>query len=495
MDALFTGFVTFFSFKYIFACFVGAFLGTVIGVLPGIGPVTTMTLMLPFTLMYGPTFGLIMLTGILCGAQYGGSTTSILLNIPGEASSVVTCLDGYKMAQKGRGGAALALVAVGSFIGGTVAIVGMQLFAPWLSKAALAFGPPEYFALMVFCFFVLTNLSGDSPVKGALMFGLGLWLSCIGLDPLDGTPRFTLGSYELMGGVEFLPVAVGVFGISEILEMAFKGSASPVLKTVRLRELYPNREEMKRSVAPISRGAVIGFLVGLMPGPAAVISTFISYALEKRVSKNPQEFGHGAVEGVVGPETANNSAAISSMVPLLTLGIPFNAPSAILLAGLLMNHVEPGPLLFQNSPEVFWTFIAALYIGNVVLLILNLPLVGFFVRLCTLPSSILMPFISILCLIGVYSVRNNFFDIWLVIAFGVLGLYFRKWKYPLAPLVIGLILGPVTENSLRKSLMMFQGNPMAILDKPIALTFLGLALGVVVLKVVIIAIRSSHAEV
>jgi putative tricarboxylic transport membrane protein len=284
-----------------------------------------------------------------------------------------------------------------------------------------------------------------------MMFALGFWLSAVGLSPLDSVPRFTFGSEELMLGIEFLPVAVGVFGISEVFTIGIQHYVKPVVKLVRLRELYPTREEMKRSVGPIGRGTILGFFVGLLPGPAAVIATFISYAFEKRMSKKPEEFGHGALEGVVGPESANNSAAVISMVPLLTLGIPFNAPSAILLAGLLMHNVEPGPLLFKNSPEIFWTFVAALYIGNIMLLVLNLPLVSFFGRIATIRPSILMPFISMLCLLGVYSVRNNFFDVWVMILSGIVGVFFRKWGYPIAPLVIGLILGPMTENSLGRA--------------------------------------------
>ncbi len=286
-----------------------------------------------------------------------------------------------------------------------------------------------------------------------------------------------------MLGIEFLPVAVGIFGISEVFAIGIQHYAKPIVKLVRLKELYPTRGEIRQSVSPISRGTILGFFVGLLPGPAAVIATFVSYAVEKRISKTPQEFGHGAIEGVVGPESANNSAAVTSMIPLLTLGIPFNAPTAILLAGLLMHNVEPGPLLLQNSPEIFWTFIAALYIGNFMLIILNLPLVGIFARIAIIRPCILMPFITMLCLLGVYSVRNNFFDVWVMILSGMAGVFFRKWGYPIAPLVIGLILGPMTENSLRKSLIMFRGDLSCVFDKPIALAFLSLALAVVLMKI------------
>jgi putative tricarboxylic transport membrane protein len=494
-DALFNGFTTFMSFKYILACLIGAILGTVIGVLPGLGPTTTMSLMLPFTLSQDATFGIIMLTGILVGSQYGGSTTSILVNIPGEAASVISCLDGYQMAKKGRGGPALALVAVGSFVAGTVAIVGTQVFAPLLGAAALSFGPPEFLALMILCFILLSNLSGDSPIKGSSMFALGLWLSSIGVGPLDGVPRFSFGVDDLMLGIEFLPVAVGLFGISEIILTTVSPYVPPVLEKIRLRNLYPNREEMRRSVGPIARGSILGFFIGLIPGPATVISTFVSYALEKRVSRNSQEFGHGAVEGLVGPESANNSACVGSMIPLLTLGIPFNAPSAVLLAGLLMHNVEPGPLMFQNAPQVFWTYIAALYIGNCVLLFLNLPLVGIFARVATIRPMILMPVVSTVCLLGVYCSRNNMFDVWVMVIAGMIGVCFRIWKYPVAPLVVGLILGPMAENSFRKSLLMFHGSLWPMLDRPIALVMLSAAGAFIVAKIVYYVVRRKSAAV
>ncbi len=492
-DSLFNGFMTFLSFKYILACLIGALLGTVIGVLPGLGPTTTMSLMLPFTLSQDATFGIIMLTGILVGSQYGGSTTSILVNIPGEAASVVTCLDGYQMAKKGRGGPALALVAVGSFIAGTVAIVGTQVFAPLLGAAALSFGPPEFLALMILCFILLSNLSGDSPIKGSCMFALGLWLSSIGVGPLDGVARFSFGVDDLMLGIEFLPVAVGLFGVSEIIITTVSPYVPPVLEKIRLRNLYPSREEVRRSVGPVARGSVLGFFIGLIPGPATVIATFVSYALEKRVSKNAEEFGHGAVEGLVGPESANNSACVGSMIPLLTLGIPFNAPSAVLLAGLLMHNVEPGPLLFQNAPQVFWTYIAALYIGNVVLLFLNLPLVGIFARVATIRPMILMPVVSTICLLGVYCSRNNMFDVWVMVVAGMIGVFFRIWKYPVAPLVVGLILGPMAENSFRKTLLTFHGSLWPMADRPIALVILLTACAFIVAKVVYYVVRRRSA--
>jgi putative tricarboxylic transport membrane protein len=464
-------------------CFIGALVGTIVGVLPGLGPTATMALMLPFTLKYGPETGLIMMAGVWFGSQYGGSTTSILVNIPGEAASVVTCIDGYQMAKKGRAGAALALVAVGSFIAGTIGIIGLQFFAPILGNAALSFGPPEYLAFMVLAFVLLSNLSGEAPLKGFLMVGLGLFISSIGINPLDSYPRFTFGSNKLMLGIEFLPLAMGFFGITEILNIAVETYALPMAKKLRFKELYPNKEEIRRSISPTFRGSILGFFCGLLPGPCTVISTFISYSLEKRLSKIPQEFGKGAVEGVVGPESANNSAVMGSMIPLLTLGIPFAAPSAVMLAGLRMHHVEPGPLLFQNNPDIFWTFIAAMYLGNLMLLILNLPLVGFFGRIATIRPQLLMPFISVICLVGIYSVRNSIFDVWVMIIAGVIGYLFRKWNFPVAPFIIGVVLGPMTENSIRQTLMMFRGDMTRIFDRPIALAFLSVTLAFIILRI------------
>lgn len=483
LDLLLKGFANSLTMVNLLACFIGAFVGTVVGVLPGLGPTATMALMLPFTLRYGPETGLIMMAGIWFGSQYGGSTTSILVNIPGEAASVVTCIDGYQMAKKGRAGAALALVAVGSFIAGTIGIIGLQFFGPILGGAALSFGPPEYLAFMVLAFILLSNLSGDAPLKGFLMVGLGLFISSIGINPLDSYPRFTFGSDKLMLGIEFLPLAMGFFGIAEILNIAVETYAPPMVKKLRLKELYPNKKEIKRSVSPTFRGSILGFFCGLLPGPCTVISTFISYSLEKRLSKSPQEFGNGAVEGVVGPESANNSAVMGSMIPLLTLGIPFAAPSAVMLAGLRMHHVEPGPLLFQTNPDIFWTFIAAMYLGNLMLLILNLPLVGFFGRIATLRPQMLMPCISIICLVGVYSVRNSIFDVWVMVIAGVIGFLFRKWNFPIAPFIIGVVLGPMTENSVRQTLMIFKGNMTLIFDRPIALSFLSITLAFIVLRI------------
>jgi putative tricarboxylic transport membrane protein len=484
LQHLVNGFVSSLTLVNLVACFIGSVVGTLVGVLPGLGPTVTMALMLPFTLKYGPVTGLIMMTGVWYGARYGGSTTSILVNIPGEAASVMTCLDGYQMAKKGRAGSALALVAVGSFIAGTLGILGLQFFAPLLGNAALSFGPPEYLAFMILSFVLLSNLSGEYPLKGAVMITLGLFISSIGINPMDSFPRFTFGWEELMMGIDFLPIAMGFFGVAEILTLALEKYKVPEVKKVRLRELYPTKEETRRSILPVLRGSVLGFFIGLLPGPCTVISTFVSYSIEKKISKHPEEFGTGAVEGVVAPEAANNSAVMGAMIPLLTLGIPFAAPSAIMLAGLRMHNIEPGPMLFSTRPEIFWTFIAAMYIGNLMLLVLNLPLVGAFGKIALIRPPIIIPVISLICLIGIYSVRNSIFDVWVMILSGVIGFFLRKWKFPIAPFIIGIVLGPTTENSVRQTFMLFKGNPLLIVDRPVSLTLLLIAAAFILYKLI-----------
>ncbi len=483
LNQLFKGFVNSLTMVNLLACFFGALIGTIVGVLPGLGPTATMALMLPFTMKYGPTVGLIMLTGVWYGAMYGGSTTSILVNIPGEAASVITCLDGYQMAKKGRAGAALTLVAIGSFVAGTVGILGLQFFAPLLGQAALSFGPPEYLAFMILAFLLLSNLSETSATRSLIMTGLGLFISTIGIDAMASVPRFTFNTDSLTMGIDFLPIAMGFFGVTEILCLAVETYVAPAIRKVRFRELYPTREEIGRSILPTVRGSVLGFFVGLVPGPCTVISTFLSYAVEKRMSKHPERFGTGEVEGVVGPESANNSSVLGSMIPLLTLGIPFAAPSAVLLAGLRLHHVEPGPLLFQNTPEIFWTFIAAMYIGNLMLLVLNLPLVGLFSRIAIIKPKLLVPCISIVCLVGIYSVRNSIFDVWVMIVAGAIGFFLRKWELPIAPFIIGMVLGPTTEASFRQTLMIFKGNLLLIFERPVSTGFLVVAFVFIIAKV------------
>jgi putative tricarboxylic transport membrane protein len=471
-EDLLRGFAIAFQPVNLSACFLGALIGTVVGVLPGLGPTAAMSLMLPFSVTYGPTAGLIMLAGIYYGAMYGGSTTSILVNIPGEAASVVTCLDGYQMARNGRAGAALAVAAAGSWVAGTLGILALQVFAPPLGRAALRFGPPEYFALMVLAFVVLSGLIGEEQSKGVLMLAVGLFLGLVGIDPISGTPRFTFGPTALVQGIDLLAVAVGLFGIAEVLGIVAAPYTPHLVEKVRLRSLYPNREEVRRSVGPTLRGSALGFFMGLVPGPAPTLSTFISYSLERRLSKRPAEFGRGAVEGVAGPESANNGAVVGSLVPFLALGIPFSPTAAVMLAGLRMHNVEAGPMLFRNAPEVFWGLVAAMYVGNLMLLVLNLPLVGLFARIATVRPPVLLPIVAVLCLVGAYSTRAALFDVWVMLAAGVAGFWFRRWGFPVAPLAIGMVLGPMTENNLRLTLQLLDGDITRIVWRPLAMAFL-----------------------
>jgi putative tricarboxylic transport membrane protein len=483
-DLILNGFAMALSSTNLAACFAGVLLGTVVGVLPGLGPTATMSLLLPVTATMDPLAGIIMLAGIWYGANYGGSTTSILVNIPGEASSVVTAIDGYKMAKKGRAGAALAIAAIGSFVAGTVGVVGLQVFAPPLARAALAFGPPEYLALMTFAFVILSNLTETSPVRGFAMAFLGLVLGSVGMDPVTAVNRLTFHRVEMMDGLDFMPVAMGLFGISEILSVALEKYVEPITEKIRARDLFLNREEVRRSIFPVLRGSVLGFFIGLIPGPGPTISTFVSYSLEKRLSKRKEEFGHGAIEGVAGPESANNAAVSGSLIPLLALGLPFAPPAAVLLSGLRMQNITTGPMLMKDAPSIFWGVVASMYIGNIMLLILNLPLVGIFARLAKLKNYYMMPIVSVMCVIGVYSVRGSFFDIYVMVAAGVFGLVMKRLTYPIAPLIIGLILGPTAEMSLRKSLVLLDGNLLAMFLRPISATLLGLTLVFVAWSVV-----------
>lgn len=482
MEELINGLVACLSLVNLVACFSGVFLGTIVGVLPGLGPAATMALCLPLTLSFSPATGIIVLAGIWFGAMYGGSTTSILMNLPGEAASVITCIDGYQLGRKGRAGAALAIVAVGSFVAGTIGIIGLQIFAPILGTVALYFGPAEYLSIVVVAFVLLSNLATESVRRSSIMLGLGLWLSSIGISPMDGVTRFTFGLTDMTLGISFVPIVMGLLGVAEILNISMETYIEPVLTKVRFKELYPNKEEMRRSIGPIVRGSFLGFFMGLIPS-CGFISTFISYSLEMRLSKTPKAFGTGMVEGIAGPESANNSSVMGAMIPFLTLGLAFSAPSAILLAALRMHDVEPGPLLFLNNSDVFWTFVAAMYVGNIMLLILNLPLVGFFARIALVKPKILIPIVCTLCLVGSYAVRNSFFDVWVMIISGVIGYFFRKWKYPPIPLVIGMILGPITENNFRKSLKIFRDDWFQFFDRPLAVIFLSIALAVIAYKI------------
>jgi putative tricarboxylic transport membrane protein len=458
----------------LFYCLLGAIVGTLIGVLPGIGPIAGIALLIPATFSLNPTSAIIMLAGIYYGAMYGGSTTSILLNVPGETASVITCIDGYRMAQKGKAGPALAICAIGSFIAGTLGIFGLVAFAPPLARAALAFGPAEYFSLMVFGFVVLSNVTGTSILKSLMMAVIGLIVGTIGLDPVKGDARFTFGSMSLLSGIEFVAVAIGLFGIGEVLSNVEKPAELLEGKVLvpRLRELFPSLEDLRKSVKAILRGTGIGFGVGLVPGPAPVIATYSSYMIEKRISKHPEEFGQGAIEGVAGPESANNAACQSAFIPLFVLGIPFAPPTAILLGAFLIHGVIPGPMMISEHPQLFWGVIASMYIGNFILLLLNLPFVPLFANILRIPKRILLPLVILFCITGMYSVNNSVFDIWVMLLFGGLGYLAGKGMFEGAPLLLGLVLGPKMEVAFRQSLMISHGDFGIFTGRPISLAFL-----------------------
>ena len=476
------------------ACFCGVLVGTLVGVLPGIGPIGGMALLIPLTFALEPSTALIMFAGIFYGSMYGGSTTSILINVPGEAASVVTTIDGYQMAKKGRAGAALAVCAVGSFVAGTVGIVLLMFFAPFLANVALEFGPPEYFALCLAGLILLSCLGSGSAIESFLMVVFGLLLGTVGMDPLSGLPRFNFGYLRLSQGIELVPVAMGVYGISEVLMTAERITGIPAIIKFKFRELFPSISEWKRAFPSIFRGGALGFLIGLVPGPAAIIATFTSYALEKKISKHPEEFGKGAIEGVAGPEAANNSATSGAMVPLLSLGIPFSPATAILLGAMIIHGVQPGPLLMSRNPEIFWGVVASMYIGNFMLLILNLPLVGIWASILRIPQHFLMGVILLLCLVGTYSVQNSLLDIYILIGMGVLGYILRKLKFDMAPLILGLVLGPEVERTLQQSLYLCRGNVWAMVSRPISAILFSIIIAVIVLPYLLRKIRKRRID-
>jgi len=449
------------------SCFIGVFIGTLIGVLPGIGPVGAMSLLLPITFGMSPVSGIIMLAGIFYGSMYGGSTTSILVNIPGEAASVITCLDGYQMALKGRAGPALGIAAFGSFIAGTIGVIGLMLIANPLAEIALKFGPAEYFSLMFLGISILIYLTQGSILRGFTMAGLGIFLSLIGQDLNSGKPRFTFGLQGLIDGVGLVPMVMGLFGISEVLLNLVSPEERIILKT-KITQILPNLDDWKRSAKPIVRGTLIGFFLGILPGGGSIISSFVSYAIEKKFSKNPEEFGKGAIEGVAGPESANNAASSSGFIPLFSLGIPTNVITALLLGALMIHGLRPGPLLITKNPEVFWGTVASMYIGNVMLLVLNLPLIGIWVNVLKIPYRVLFPIILLLCLIGVYSLGNNVFDIYVMLFFGIVGYILRKKNYEPAPLVLAFILSPLLEQSLYQAMLLSNGDPTTFITRPIS---------------------------
>jgi putative tricarboxylic transport membrane protein len=463
-DQLVGGFAVALSWKGLLYCFIGCFWGTIVGVLPGLGPLAGMTLLLPLTFGLDPAIGIIMLTGIFYGAMYGGSTTSILVRIPGEAASVVTCIDGYEMAKQGRAGPALMIAAVGSFIGGTFSILGLMFIAPPLAKVMIAIGPSVEVVLMLLALSVITLVSAGSRIKTALMVVLGLLLGSIGLDNLTGVARFTFGNTSLAGGLSFTALAIGLFGISEILINLEKTETIKAIQP-KLKDLVPRWNDLRNAAPAIGRGSVIGFIFGIIPGVSHVVSTFVSYAIEKKFSKHPEEFGKGAIAGVAGPETANNAVTGTAMIPLLALGIPSIPATAILLSALTIHGVQPGPLLLTDHPEVFWGLVASMYIGNIILLILNLPLVGMFVNLLRIPYTWLVPIILIISIIGVYSVNFSAADIWIMVISGAIGYVLRKFGYEMAPLLLALVLGDRLEASFRLALTMSGGDYATFADK------------------------------
>lgn len=476
---LLEGFAASLALYNLLAALVGVTLGTLAGVLPGIGISGTIALLLPISFGMEPLTALIMFAGIYYGAMYGGSITSILVNVPGEGASVVTVLEGHQMAKKGRAGAALAIAAIGSFIAGTLGVVGITFFAPTLAKVALVFGPPEYFAIAALGLLILTNLTGKSVLRSVLMMLIGLMLGTVGIDSMTGIVRFGFGSDGLADGLDFIVIVMGIFGLGEVFARICERQSKVGVTKVKFRELYPNKTEMKRSVMPIFRGGLIGALMGLIPGPSGTISTFASYALEKKLSKRPEEWGKGAVEGVAGPESANNASSSFTMIPLLSLGLPFSASAALLLSGFMVHGIQPGPMLVSTEPVLFWGLIASMYIGNVMCLILNLPLVGVFASFLRVPLNILMPIVALITFTGAYVLNYSLFDLGVLLVFGFLGFFMQLSGYSLAPLAIGAFLGPQLEQGLVQTMVLMDGSLWNLMTRPIAGTMMWIGVAVI----------------
>lgn len=457
-------------------CFIGTFLGTVVGILPGVGPLATIAILMPLTVNMDVTSALIMLCGIYYGVAYGGTATSVLLRIPGEASSVVTCLDGYMMARKGRAGAALTIAAVGSFIAGTVGTIATSYLSPPLAKLVFAFGPAQYTALMLAALCAVTYFSGGALLKALLMVTFGLLLGCVGADPMTLTPRLTFGSIDLTGGIELTPLAIGLFGFSEIIALARQplSKLKMISPPKTLTGFLPNADETRRSVGPVARGTVLGFIVGVIPGGGALLASFLSYAMERKLSKRPGEFGQGAVEGLAGPETANNAGTSGALVPLLCMGLPANAITAVLLTAFMVHGVAPGPAMIERQPDLFWGLIASMYIGNVMLLLLNLPLIGLLIKILEVPRAYLSPLILLFCVIGVYSSGEST-AIAVAVVFGFIGYFLRKLNFDLGLLILAYVLGPILERSVRQALTISNGDPSIFVHGALAQGFLVVA--------------------
>ncbi|MCH6266887.1 tripartite tricarboxylate transporter permease [Neobacillus citreus] len=479
LDYLLQGFGTALIWYNIIFAFVGVLIGTAVGVLPGIGPMSGVALLIPVTASItgglppeqAATSAIILLAGVYYGAMYGGSTTSILLNTPGESSSVVTTLDGYQMAKKGRAGSALSIAAIGSFFAGIVTIIALILLAKPLSNVALKFGPAEYFSLMLLGLGAVSGLAGKSVTKALIMTVCGLLLGTIGIDNVSGIARFTFEIPWLYQGIEFLTLAVGLFALGEVFKTILEKEEDDG-EIAKINNMLPSKEEFKESAAPIVRGSLLGFFVGILPGAGATLASFFSYLLEKKISKKPEKFGTGMIAGVAAPESANNAASGGAMIPLLTLGIPGSGTTAILMGALMMYNVQPGPLLFEDHPQVAWGLIASMFIGNFMLLILNLPLVKVFAKIIETPKKYLIPMIIAISIFGVYAVQVSTYDLLLLLACGVLGYFLSKNDYPIAPLVLGLVLGPMVENNLRRALTISNGDYTVFLSRPISLIFL-----------------------
>lgn len=455
---------------------VGCLLGTLVGILPGLGPPATIAILLPLATGFEPATGLIMMAGIYYGAKYGGSTTSILMNIPGESASVVTCIDGYAMAKQGRAGKALGIAAIASFVAGTIGVIGLTFLAPIAADVAVNFGPPEYSALMIFALLLVIMLAGDSMIKGFISMFIGLFLATIGTDLFSGEQRFTGGQIELAGGVEFIALSVGIFAIGEVLVNIEQKTQKPLFAVpTKLRELWPTGQDIKQSTPAMLQGGIVGFLIGILPGAGSTVASFVSYIIAKKTSKHPEEFGNGSIEGVAAPEAANNSETGGAMVPLLTMGIPGSGTGAVLHGALVLYGLNPGPLLFTEHADVVWPIIASMYLGNIVLVIMNLPMVPLFAKLLNTPYKVLYPGILLISVVGVFSVNYSVYDVWLLVIFGLLGYAMRKLDIPPAPLVLAFVLGPIAENSIRQSLLLSDNSPMIYLQRPISAALIGLS--------------------
>ncbi|MEV5891646.1 tripartite tricarboxylate transporter permease [Nonomuraea fuscirosea] len=474
-------------------CLIGVIIGMLIGVLPGLGPGATIAILLPITYGIGPVSAIIMLAGIFYGAQYGGTITSVLLRLPGEASSVVTVFDGFALAKQGRAGTALGIAAIGSFVGGTVSILALTLVAPVVAGFALDFGPPEYAALGILGVLLISSVGNGNRLKAIVAACIGLLLATVGRDTFTGAERFTFGSLNLAEGIDFIPIAMGLFGLSEIL-YNLEERHNQVHSPAKVGNVWPSRKDLGQAKGAIGRGSLIGFVLGVLPGGGAVLSSLAAYALEKRRAKQPERFGRGAVEGVAAPETANNAAATSSFIPLLTLGIPANATMALIFGALLIQGIQPGPQLVTEHPDVFWGVVNSMYIGNILLLIMSIPMVGVFVRILRVRPAILAPITVLITLLGAYTVNNSEYDVFLVIVFGVLGYLMKKFGFEPGPLVLAFVLGSMIENSSRQSLLIFGGDPTGFLTRPISGTVLALVVIVAVWPLIRKALRRKTPD-